>query len=81
MCHSPAQKPEPLLNPFRIKSKLIFIFKALFNLIPNVPMPFLCPLIPYPAPFRLICSVVLNHCMLLTCIMLFSWNTQPLCLS
>lgn len=80
MCCSPAQKPKPLLNPLRIKSKCIFIFKALFTLIPDLPMPLLCPLIPlpaYPAPFRLICSVVLNYCMLWTCVVFSSWNTQP----
>lgn len=47
MCHSPSQKPKCLLTPDRIKSKLIFIFSAVFNLIPISPVPFLYPVFPY----------------------------------
>ena len=75
MCHSPSQKPKWLIIPYRIKSKLIFIFHALFNLIPKIPSSFEYPQIPlpeYPALFRLIYSMALNHCTLLTCLMLFT---------
>lgn len=80
MCHSPSQKPKWLLISYRIKSKLIFIFHALFSLNPQVPFPFNYPHISlpeYPAPFRLIYLMALNYCMFLTCFMFFMWNTQP----
>ena len=38
---SPSHSEAQCLNPYKIKSKLTFIFNALFDLLPSLPMPLL----------------------------------------